>query len=747
MRGYFNFDEDEEDYDDEGGSRNGIALPKDWNDWEIIELLGAGQSGVVYKVQKKGSIKGIYSAIKIITISRDKHPYQGSLTSTEEIDNYYRTLVDGFMMEIETLATLRGNSHIVSIEDYALEGTASPLCKWNIYIRMEYLQKLMNYVHSEKGGEGKWGETDAIQLGIDLCMALEACLKKKILHRDIKPDNIFVSSLGEYKLGDFSEAKRYESDMMTMEAHGTPKYIAPEVNDKASYGHQADIYSLGLVLYERMNNDMVPFLNELMGPRSLYNEGMSAEAFNKRMSGEPLPKPCNASDGFSEVILKACAFKASDRYKNATEFREALERLKEGRPWEGHKGEAPSWDETMSVDMGPGPSGNGKRPASNRKKPAGGTVKTVAALAVVAAGAFFLSQGINQTNRENKPDTQTETAQETPAITQAVTTGLSQEAEGALTPETEEEVQSPAPEGALSPVPDTALAQATQETEAQAKTEAKTQIDTKTETQVEAEKEVFVEKEPETEKLPMESQQDPPYSVTPSPAATEAEMSKTAAPTIIGVNTEVEGTFPAYGEDVLYSFSLDSPAAVTLKWKFGGGGSPSASLPGAEATVKFMDTDKTQASGPFLLPAGEQELSFTGGGTPAGTGYTFSLKAEYFDLLGTESGNTRMNAEEILWEKSLVGALSSTEDKDYYRIDFPAGSSGEIELGSISGGGFTASIEREDGGSPAGPWEITPESGVFTSGKIGSQQGASLYLKIEKADGKLPAIYMIKVSG
>ena len=304
-----------------------ISLPEHWIKWEIKEEIGAGAYGRVYRVEAsdtRGHDPEI-SAVKIIRIPADdseaKLLFRES-GSMEEVSAYYSTLVSGLVDEIQTLMTLKGCRNIVQIQDYHVERTPENEYGWIIYIRMEYLQSLSDYLLKHV-----MDETEVIQMGIDLCCALEECEKAGIIHRDIKPDNILVSAEGEYRLGDFGVAKRLSESSMSFSIKGTYSYMSPEVYFGRPYDQRSDIYSLGLVLYKMLNHNREPFVDlekQIIIPRD------KSMAMNLRMRGEPFPNPVEASPEMSEIILKASSFLPEDRYTSALLLKEDLIRLKKG---------------------------------------------------------------------------------------------------------------------------------------------------------------------------------------------------------------------------------------------------------------------------------------------------------------------------------------------------------------------------------------------------------------------------------
>ena len=295
-----------------------------WPEWKIVEKIGEGSFGKVYKACRTEQGTTFYSAIKVITIPSN----QGELSSVrsespneQSVKEYFQGLVDECIQEVSTMEYFRGNSYVVSVEDYKVVEYLDDI-GWDIFIRMEYLTSFMEYC-----AEKPLKEEDVIRLGIDLCKALEYCQCQNIIHRDIKPENIFVSRFGEFKLGDFGIARELDRSMSGLSKKGTFSYMAPEMYQGEEYDARVDIYSLGIVLYKLCNHNRLPFIS-LQKQLITYHD--KENALNRRMSGEELPMPVQADEVLSEVILKACAYDRDERYRTAEEFREALERVNAG---------------------------------------------------------------------------------------------------------------------------------------------------------------------------------------------------------------------------------------------------------------------------------------------------------------------------------------------------------------------------------------------------------------------------------
>jgi serine/threonine protein kinase len=246
------------------------------------------------------------------------------------------------------LEQMKGDSHIVSYEDHYVEKSEDGL-KWTIYIRMELLKSLVSYITEETY---VLGEREVIRLGMDICKGLETCQKFNVVHRDIKMENIFVSNIGHYKLGDFGISKVMEQSENTGSQKGTKLYMAPEMLRGEKYDATVDIYSLGIVLYRLLNHNRAPFLP--LYPQEIRVQDKE-EALQKRLNGEVMPAPCNADEALAKIIQKACSFRPEDRYQSPRQMRLELEKLlekeKKNIPFDGNEIEE-EYSETVCVQEG-----------------------------------------------------------------------------------------------------------------------------------------------------------------------------------------------------------------------------------------------------------------------------------------------------------------------------------------------------------------------------------------------------------
>jgi len=240
--------------------------------FEILECLGRGGMGVVYKARQK-SLNRIV-AIKILAPERVKDPKFASR----------------FAHEAELLAKL-AHPHIVTIHDF---GETDGL----YYLVMEFI----NGVNiRDLLREGKMAPEQALAIVPPICEALQFAHDHGIVHRDIKPENILLDRDGRVKIADFGIAT-IAGD--AADRSGTPAYMAPEQAEHAkTIDHRADIYALGVVLYEMLTGER---------PGSL-----------------PMPpsRRVRIDVRLDEVVLRALEHEPERRFQTAADFRTVVETM------------------------------------------------------------------------------------------------------------------------------------------------------------------------------------------------------------------------------------------------------------------------------------------------------------------------------------------------------------------------------------------------------------------------------------
>ena len=293
-----------------------------WPGWETVKLIGRGSFGAVYEIQRDmfGDLEK--AALKVISIPQNESDIEELYSDgydEESITSTFQTHLKSIVAEYSMMRKMNGCSNVVNCDDIRYIQRENGI-GWDIFIKMELLTPLTKTLPADVG------EEMVVRIAKDLCTALELCNKHGIVHRDIKPQNIFISPNGDYKLGDFGIAKTVEKTTGGTKI-GTYKYMAPEVYNNQPYGHSADIYSLGLVLYWMLNERRMPFLP--MPPAKL-SVSMDDQARMRRFMGEVLPPPAHGSEELKQIILKACAFAPKDRYGSARDMLDALNALHQG---------------------------------------------------------------------------------------------------------------------------------------------------------------------------------------------------------------------------------------------------------------------------------------------------------------------------------------------------------------------------------------------------------------------------------
>lgn len=295
-----------------------------WGEWKIDELIGKGSYGEVYKIYKIVNGQRVEAAAKYVSIPKSEQDKElayskGLATDEESLRSFFATRANAFSKEIDLMMKLRGSENVVRYEAHLKEEKKDDV-GWDIIIRMELLTALEKYLRANS-----FSQKNVIQLGIDICNAIESCQKEQIIHRDVKIENIFIDENGRFKLGDFGVSREAQGTTMGT-ITGTEDYMAPEIMKHEKYNNNVDIYSIGIVMYRLLNNNRIPFLPS-DGP---INDNDISLALTKRLEGiEKIPDPKFASGRLAEIIAKACAFDRHVRYSSPKEMADDLAAIME----------------------------------------------------------------------------------------------------------------------------------------------------------------------------------------------------------------------------------------------------------------------------------------------------------------------------------------------------------------------------------------------------------------------------------
>lgn len=272
--------------------KQGTVVFKDWIVTECKEYSADGKTGVFRIVRSHQGWQEV-SALKVVNILEEIGEKSNlSDSDKEEFDRERSILCKQAEQELYLMSRLRGNSQIMEYYDFMFaDYQEENVFGTELLIRMEYLDNLQQ----EQKRNKRYSEQEIIQIGKDICNALMSCHQKGIIHRDIRPANIFVTPWGGYKLGDLriAEAEQFASY-------------------QEKYDERVDTYSLGLTLYELVNSNKLPSVG------------------HESAREKELPLLTEISPKLAKVIKKACAYKADERYSSVTEFYNALCNMETG---------------------------------------------------------------------------------------------------------------------------------------------------------------------------------------------------------------------------------------------------------------------------------------------------------------------------------------------------------------------------------------------------------------------------------
>ena len=277
-----------------------VPPPRQIPGYKLLGRLGAGAMATVYKARQLSLNRLV--AVKILPKKFCQNP----------------EFVKRFYAEGRAAAKLN-HPNIVAALDVGRHGETH-------YFIMEYVEG--HTVHEHLVKEGPYPEADALAIAIQIAEALNHAHKAGLIHRDVKPKNILITSDGVAKLADMGLARavsdREAAEAEAGKAFGTPYYIAPEqIRGKVNIDLRADIYNFGCTLFH-MTTGRVPF------------EGSDVSSVLMKHLDEPVVPPDHINPeltaGMSEIIELCMAKKPRKRYATTNDLIEDLQAVADGRP-------------------------------------------------------------------------------------------------------------------------------------------------------------------------------------------------------------------------------------------------------------------------------------------------------------------------------------------------------------------------------------------------------------------------------
>lgn len=288
--------------------------------YEVLDVLGVGGMAIVYKARCR--VLNRYVAIKMLK--------EEFLQDEEFRRRFYN--------ESQAVAKLSHNN-IVAVYDVARTDTQD-------YIVMELIDGISLKEYLQKKGHLSWQET--VFFSQQIAKALSHAHSRGIIHQDIKPHNIMLLRDGTVKVTDFGIA-RLESNQETrvvQEAIGSVHYIAPEQAKGSSIDARADLYSLGVVMYEMLTGKL-PFDGDSAVAIVMQHINSVPEMPSKVMQGVPR--------GMDDIVMHAMCPNISRRYSTAQELYQDLERIKQnpntifGYVGHDNRGDSVLFDQTRTI--------------------------------------------------------------------------------------------------------------------------------------------------------------------------------------------------------------------------------------------------------------------------------------------------------------------------------------------------------------------------------------------------------------
>lgn len=281
-----------------------MDLPKQFGDYELLEELGRGGMGVVYRARQLSLGRTV--ALKMVL--------RGQLASHEDLTR--------FQSEAEAAARLK-SPHIVPIFEVGEQDG-------HAFFTMAYVE---GQTLSQRLAEGPLPPHEAAKILLDVSRAIEVAHAEGVLHRDLKPSNILLDREGRPHVTDFGLAKRVSTGGETIDPTltrtgailGTPSYMAPEqaAGNRGQLGPATDVYSLGALLYQTLTG------------RPPFQAATALDTVLLVLEQDPVPPRLlnPLADRELELIALRCLQKPTDlRYESAERLADDLRAYLAGEP-------------------------------------------------------------------------------------------------------------------------------------------------------------------------------------------------------------------------------------------------------------------------------------------------------------------------------------------------------------------------------------------------------------------------------
>ena len=260
---------------------------KQIKDYKIIKLIGKGSFGEVYKVSKDNK----FYALKIYQIKNDdtnnSKENKENIKSIENEIKILSQLDNPFIVKLHEVFSINLNSELLKNND--LQEEDQMMC---LVLELCENGDLNDKIKEKKQKNEKFTENEILQYFYEILQGLYYLHKNRVIHRDLKTLNIFLTENNHIKIGDFGVSKKLiNNNIYAYTFVGTPYYLSPEICQNKPYDEKSDVWSLGVVLYELIT------LNKPFDSESQMG------LFMKILKGQPAPINNTIKHSYSQKLI------------------------------------------------------------------------------------------------------------------------------------------------------------------------------------------------------------------------------------------------------------------------------------------------------------------------------------------------------------------------------------------------------------------------------------------------------------
>ena len=262
-------------------------------DYKIIKLIGKGSFGEVYKVTKDNK----FYALKMYRISNEMNN-SNSLTQKEKNENLksieneikiLSQLDNPFIVKLYEVFSINPNEEIYNIKDENQDNSDQIMC---LVLELCENGDLNDKIKEKKHKNEIFSEKEILKYFYEILQGLYYLHKNRVLHRDLKTLNIFLTKDNHIKIGDFGVSKKLiNNNIYAYTFVGTPYYLSPEICQNKAYDEKSDVWSLGVIIYELIT------LNKPFDSQSQMG------LFMKILKGKPAPIINSIKHSYSQKLI------------------------------------------------------------------------------------------------------------------------------------------------------------------------------------------------------------------------------------------------------------------------------------------------------------------------------------------------------------------------------------------------------------------------------------------------------------